>query len=315
MAPKIALIDKTHPILIERLSKLGYECIPAHEPSLEAIWPRLPDYEGIIIRSRFTLDKAFLEQCSKLKFIARMGIGLEHIDLDFAAEKGIRVFNSPEGSRDSVGEHTVGLILGLLHRLQRSNLQIRRGIWDRKTNKGLELRHRTVGIIGFGNTGSAVAQRLQCFGCKILAYDKYKKGFAKDHVQEVSLERLQAAADIVTIHIPYDQHNHYFVNTDMIDGFQKPIFLINTARGLVLNTADLVRALQNGKVLGAALDVLEYEEQAFNVLELESLPAPFQYLRESEDVILTPHIAGISAEVMEAHARVLGEKVGAWKSE
>jgi len=312
MARKIALIDKTHPLLVKKLTELGYSCEEAHEESLKALWPQLPEYEGIIIRSRFTLDKAFLEQCRDLKFIARMGIGLEHVDLEYAAERGIKVFNSPEGSRDSVGEHTVGMILGLLHRLQRANLQVRRGVWDRKTNKGLELRHRTVGIIGYGNTGSAVAQRLQCFGCRILAYDRYKSGFGNEKVQEVSLRTLQAEADIVTVHIPYDEHNHYFINAALLNAFQKPIFLINTSRGRVLNTAELVAALKSGQVLGAALDVVEYEEQAFNELDIESLPAPFQYLRQSEEVILTPHTAGISAEVMEAHARVIGEKVGAW---
>ena len=309
MALKVALIDKTHPVLIEKLTALGYQCEDVHQLPDEVIESQLPTYTGLIIRSRYTLDQAFIDRCTHLKFIARMGIGLEHVDVDYAEQKGIRVLNSPEGSRDTVAEHTLGLMLGLLHYLQHSNLQIREGIWDRKANRGHELRHRTVGIIGYGNIGSAVAERLKVFGCRVIAYDKYKSGFGNVYVEEVSLAYLQQYADVVTVHIPYEEANHHFVNRDFLEAFQNPIFLINTARGLVLNTEELVEALQSGQVRAAALDVLEYEEQAFNQLELELLPAAFQYLRQSSNVILTPHTAGLSLEVMEAHGKVLGEKI------
>lgn len=311
MALKVALIDKTHPVLIDKLTALGYQCEDVHQLPDEEVKLQLSTYTGLIIRSRFTLDKAFIDRCTNLMFIARMGIGLEHVDLDYAAQKGIKVLNSPEGSRDTVAEHTLGLMLGLLHHLQHSNLQIREGIWDRKANRGHELRHRTVGIIGYGNIGSAVAERLKVFGCRILAYDKYKSGFGNDYVEEVSLAYLQQHADVVTVHIPYETDNHHFINQNFLSPFKKPVFLINTARGLVLNTAELVEALQSGQVRAAALDVIEYEEQAFNQLDLESLPEDFQYLRQSPNVILTPHTAGLSLEVMEAHGRVLGEKIGA----
>jgi D-3-phosphoglycerate dehydrogenase len=245
MALTVALIDKTPSVLVEKLTALGYQCDDVHQLPFEEIATRLSEYTGIIMRSRFTLDKAFIDRCTHLKFVARMGIGLEHVDVDYAEQKGIRVLNSPEGSRDTVAEHTLGLILGLLHYLQQANLQIREGIWDRKTNQGHELRHRTVGIIGYGNIGSAVADRLKVFGCKIMAYDKYKSGFGHEDVEEVSLAYLQQHADVVTVHIPYEADNHHFVNRDFLAAFQNPIFLINTARGLVLNTADLVDALKS----------------------------------------------------------------------
>lgn len=308
---KIILIDPAHPYLVERLTLLGYEIDDHHDTPLDELWPLLGDYFGMVIRSRFTLDEEFLNRCAGLKFIARMGIGLEHIDVKYAKERGILVLNSPEGSRDTVAEHTMGFILGLLNHIERASLQVRNGQWIREGNKSYELRHRTVGIIGYGNIGSAVAQRLSSFGCRVIAYDKFKTNFGGVLAEEVSLETVFREADVVTLHIPYEDYNHYFVNRQFLNSFRKPIFLINTSRGLVLDTAALVEALQSGQVLGAALDVIEYEEQSFNKLEVENLPAPFQYLRRAENVILTPHTAGLSHEVMGAHARVLVEKIEA----
>lgn len=308
---KVILIDTAHPYLVERLVQLGYETEDHHDTPLDELQPLLGNYFGMVIRSRFTLDAEFLGRCAQLKFIARMGIGLEHIDLPCARSKGILVFNSPEGSRDTVAEHTIGLILGLLHHIQRASLQVRQGQWAREGNKSYELRRRTVGIIGFGNIGSAVAQRLSSFGCRVAAYDKFKTNYAGALAEEVSLETLFREADIATLHIPYEDYNHYFVNRRFLESFRKPIFLINTSRGPVLETAALAEALQSGKVLGAALDVVEYEEQSFSALDVESLPEPFQYLRQADNVVLTPHIAGLSHEVMGAHARVLAEKIEA----
>ncbi|MCB9287752.1 MAG: NAD(P)-binding domain-containing protein [Lewinellaceae bacterium] len=308
---KVILIDPAHPYLIEHLVQLGYEVEDHHNTPVDELQPLLGGYFGMVIRSRFTLDEEFLNRCTGLKFIARMGIGLEHIDVQYARGKGILVLNSPEGSRDTVAEHTMGFILGLLNHIQRANLQIREGKWIREGNKSYELRHRTVGIIGYGNIGSAVAQRLSSFGCRVIAYDKFKANFGGVLAEEVSLETIFREADVVTLHIPYEDYNHYFVNRRFLNSFRKPIFLVNTARGLVLETAALAEALQSGKVLGAGLDVIEYEEQSFNKLEVESLPEPFQYLRRAENVILTPHIAGLSHEVMGAHARVLVEKIEA----
>ena len=308
---KVLLVDKTHPYLVEYLGKLGYTIEDHHQTPLDELQPLLGEYSGMVIRSRFVLDKGFFDRCTNLKFVARMGIGLEHIDVAYAESKGIVVFNSPEGSRDTVAEHTMALMLGLLHHIQRSGWQVRQGIWQREGNKSYELRHRTVGIIGFGNIGSAVAQRLSNFGCRVMAYDKFKTNFGGALAEEVPLEALFKEADVVSLHIPYEDYNHYFVNSSFLGSFQKPIFLINTSRGLVLETSALARALQEGKVLGAALDVIEYEEQSFASLELSALPTDFQYLRQSENVTLTPHIAGMSQEVMGAHARVLAEKIQA----
>ena len=305
----IICLDKPHPLLPEQLQEQGFEVKAAYTESFEALKTDLSQAVGLVLRSRFTLDQPFLEACPNLKFIARMGIGLEHVDIDYAQGKGIAVLNSPEGSRDTVAEQVMGMMLGLLNHIQKAHREIQQGVWDRKSNRSFELRHRTVGIIGYGNIGSAVAQRLTGFGCRVIAYDKYKGGFGNPTAEEVSLAELQAQADIVTIHIPYDAPNHYFINEALLKGFQKPIYLLNTARGLVLDTEALVRQLQSGQVIGAALDVLEYEEQAFNVLELETLPEPFQYLRKASNVILTPHTAGLSHEVMEAHAKVLVKKI------
>ncbi len=309
MPASVILIDPPHPHLPARLEAAGYTVLEHTATPLPGLWAELQEAEGLVLRSRFTIDRDFLERCPKLRFIARMGIGLEHIDVDCAEQRGIAVLNSPEGSRDTVAEQAVGMMLGLLNHIAKADREIRRGRWDRKGNRSFELHRRTVGIIGYGNTGSAVAQRLSGFGCRVLAYDKYKTGYGDGRAEEASLAALQAEADIVTVHIPYSEANHYFINEALITGFAKPIYLLNTARGLVLDTAALVRQMEAGQVLGAALDVLEYEEQAFNTLELEELPAPFQYLRQSDRVILTPHTAGLSHEVMEAHARVLARKI------
>lgn len=306
----ILLLDPPHPSLPEALRQLGLVPVPAYEASAEALRPALAECEGLVLRSRFTLDRALLDHCQNLRFIARMGIGLEHIDLAYAAERGVTVLNSPEGSRDTVAEQTLGMMLSLLNHINKAHREIQQGIWDRKSNESYELHRRTVGIIGYGNIGTAVAQRLRGFGCRVLAYDKYKSGFGSDLAEEASLEEVQAAADVVSVHIPYLDSNYHFINEAFIQAFRKPIFLINTARGLVLDTDALARQLKAGKVLGAALDVLEYEEQAFNTLHLDGLPEPFQYLRQSDRAILTPHTAGLSKEVMEAHSRVLAEKIG-----
>ena len=306
---QVIFIDKPHPYLVERLGQLGYAIIDCHQLPLDEIYPLLGECFGLVIRSRFTLDQAFLSRGRQLKFIARMGIGLEHIDVAYAASQGIQVFNSPEGSRDTVAEHTLGFMLSLLNHIQRASQQVRQGQWVREGNKGCELRHRTVGIIGFGNTGSAVAQRLSSFGCQVIAHDKFKTNYAGGLAEEVDLKTIFQEADVVSLHIPYEDYNHHFVNRGFLASFRKPIFLINTSRGLVLKTEDLVEALKSGQVLGAGLDVIEYEEQSFSTLDIAQLPEPFQYLRQAENVILTPHIAGLSHEVMGAHARVLAEKI------
>lgn len=306
---KILLIDQPHPFLEQRLTELNFECIPFYQNSKEEIFAVLPECFGVVIRSRFQVDRAFLDRGCQLAFVAREGVGLEHIDTEYAELKGIKVLYSPEGSRDTVAEHALGLLLMLMNKLSVADCQIRNGQWLREANRGIEIKGKTVGIIGYGNMGSALAQRLKGFEARVIAYDKFKFGYADAHAEEVNLQTLFEESDIVSLHIPYSTDNHYFVDGDFLSRFQKKIFLVNTARGMVLKTSDLVDHLQSGKVLGAALDVLEYEETSFNFLDFESLPEPFQYLIQAENVVLSPHIAGWSVESKFGHARVLVEKI------
>lgn len=309
MREKVMFMDKTHPVLWKSLTTLGYDCRDYSDNNRREIAADLDQFAGLIVRSRIKLDEGLLRKASALRFIGRSGVGVEHIDLQYAAEKKIAVFPSPEGSRDTVGEHTVGLLLCLLNNLSRADRQIRNGQWIREGNRATELKGKTVGIIGYGNMGTAFAQRLQGFEVEVIAYDKFKTDYGNAHARAVDLETLQTQADIVSIHIPYSEENHYFVNDAFLEGFAKPIFLINTARGLVLETGALVRKLSNGKVLGAALDVIEYEEMSFLHLDPNRQPAPFQQLLASDRVLLTPHVAGWSDASERGHALALVEKI------
>jgi D-3-phosphoglycerate dehydrogenase len=307
----LLFLDRAHPYLEARLTELGFACHTDTTSPKEAVAERIGEYLGIVMRSRFDLDKAFLERATSLRFIAREGVGLEHIDTRFAEGKGIRVLTSPEGSRDTVAEHALGLLLALMNNLSRADRQVKSGQWSREPNRAVELMGKTVGIIGYGNMGTALAQRLQGFGVRVLAYDKFKSGHGDQFAEEASMELVFEEADVVSLHIPYSPDNHYFVDAGFLTKFRKNIFLVNTARGLVLNTNDLVASLQSGKVLGAALDVLEYEETSFDKFRLERLPPAFEYLCQADNVVLSPHIAGWSFESKEKHARVLAAKIEA----
>lgn len=310
--PSVLFLNNAHPILRAELELAGLECFEDLESTVEELKNKLGTTFGLVLRSRVSLRRELLDAAPNLRFIAREGIGLEHIDTEYAAAKGIQVFNSPEGSRDTVGEHAIGFLLSLLNHINRADRQVRQYQWNRESNRAVELKGRTVGILGYGNIGRAFARKLQGFECEVIAYDKYQSDYGDAHARAVDLETLFAKTDILSIHIPYEKANHYFINEAFLQAFHKPIFLLNTARGLVLNTADLVAALESGKVLGAALDVLEYEESSFEDLDLRQFPAPFQYLIQNDRVILTPHIAGWSVESKEGHARVLAEKIIAW---
>ncbi len=270
-------------------------------------------YYGVVMKSRFRADKSFFKNATNLRFLARVGVGFEHIDRTYAKKKGIEIILSPEGSRDAVGEHSMGLLLCLLNNLSKGDREIRKGQWLREPNRGVELKGKTVGIIGFGNMGQAMAKRLAGFGVKVMAYDKYKKGFSKKYAIEVSLKTLHKESDIISIHIPYDKANHYFIDKAFLKKFKKPIYVINTARGLVLNTKDLVKAIKKGQVLGAGLDVLEYEEQSFEAFKAANLPKPFQYLIQSDRVVLSPHIAGWTMESKLKHAQTIVQKIALLK--
>ena len=306
---RIIFLDRdAHPFLREALERDGHtvdlHCTCDRAQALAL----LPEYDGLMIRSRFDVDKELLDAGSKLKFVARWGVGTDHIDLDYARQKGIRVFNSPEGSKHTVAEHTVGMLLMLLNHLGRADRQVREGAWIRKENTGHELQYMTVGVIGYGNMGQMTARRLAGFGCRVITHDRFRKDYGDDYAEAVSLEQLQQEADVVTLHI-FLEGNHNYANRAWIEAFAKPFYLINTARGQVVNTADLVAAMQADKVLGAALDVNEYEEQSFVQLRPDELPEPYQYLRRSDRTVLTPHIAGWSYEAEEGHARTLYRKI------
>ena len=306
---KILLLDRPHPILEKTLSENGFECHSDFESDKTEVEKKLPEYEGIVMRSRLTLDEHFIDRAANLKFIAREGVGVEHIPVAYAEAKGIRVITSPEGSRDTVGEHALGMLLMLMNNLSRADREVRSGKWNREPNRAVELMGKTVGIIGYGNMGTAFAKRLSGFGVRSLAYDKFKKNYGDEHAEEATMERLWEEAEVISLHIPYLPENEHFVDDVFLQKFKHDIFLVNTARGLVLNTFDLVEHLKTGHVKGAALDVLEYEEQSFDRFRPDLLPAPFQYLKNAPNVVLSPHIAGWSFESKKKHGEVLAGKI------
>lgn len=306
---KIIFVDKAaHPFLGEALIKAGHEWADHSATSREEILDILPQFDGLMVRSRLQIDRELLDAHPKLDFVARWGVGTEHIDLDHAKQLGVKVYNSPEGSRHTVAEHTVGMALMLLNHLGRADRQIRNGEWVRRANTGTELGHLTVGLIGYGNMGKETARRLSGFGCKVITHDKYLKNYGDDYATEVSLEELQASADVVSLHL-FLEGNHHYVNENWIAAFAKPFYLVNTARGKAVDTVALVAGLRSGKVLGAALDVIEYEDQSFTTFEIVDQPKPFQQLIDMDQVILTPHIAGWSFAAEEGHARTLFAKI------
>ena len=305
--PNILFIDSVHPILEERLIQMGFVCDHDYTSSKTSIEERLSNYVGIVIRSRFTIDKTFLDNAENLKFIARSGAGLENIDVVYATQKNISVFNSPEGNKDAVGEHAIGMLLMLFNQLKQGDAQVRQGIWDREANRGIELSGKTVGILGYGNMGEALAKKLIGFDCKVIAYDKYKKDFSDLFVNEVSLNELFEQTDILSIHLPLSEETKHYVNTAFLNNFKKKIYLINTARGNNVKTDDLIQALQSGKVLGACLDVLEFESKSFELEQTHH--KAFNYLKNAENVILSPHVAGWTVESYKKLSTFLADKI------
>lgn len=302
---KILFADTVHPFLQEELAKRNHICETAYTKTKAEILQIIHEFDGIIIRSRFIIDKEFLEKAIKLKFIARAGSGLENIDVKFAESKGIKCLNAPEGNRQAVAEHAVGMLLGLFNHLNRANQQVRQGTWQREENRGVELSGKTVAIIGFGNNGSAFAEVLKGFGVAILVYDKY----LTQYPFQSSMEEIYRKADVLSLHIPLTEETSYLVDENYISRFAKPFYLINTARGKCVKTKDLVWALQCEKILGACLDVLEYEKTSFEGLSLERLSVDLQYLFQSENVILSPHIAGWSVESHQKISAKLLQKI------
>lgn len=306
----ILITDDTHPILVQRLREAGYEVVVNTEIDCEeALAQEIERYDAIVVRSKIEIGEALISRARNLKCIGRVGAGMETIDVEAAKRHGVECVNSPEGNRVAVGEHAVGLLLALLNNIARADAEIRKGLWQREENRGKELGCRTVGIIGFGNMGGEFARCLRGFGCRIMAYDKYKKGYAPDYVEEVDLEQMQREADVVSLHVPITKETKHMVDAMFLKSFAKPIMLINTSRGGVVDTVALVDAMKRGSVAGAALDVLEYEKMAADSLDFNHLPEAYRYLIESKDVVLTPHVAGWTVESKYKLAAVLAEKI------
>ena len=305
---KILFIDSVHPLIREELSTMGFECDFFPEHGRREFLLLAGKYTGIIIRSKISLDKEFLDSATNLKFIGRVGAGMENIDVEYAESRGIRCLNSPEGNRDAVGEHTLGMLLSLMNHLTRADRQVRRGIWIREENRGAEIKGKTVGIIGYGNMGSAFAQRLKGFEANVISYDKYKQNYSDGNTRETSLENIFEQSDILSLHVPLTEETTSMVDDSFLKRFRKNIWLINTAKGKIIRTTDLVKNLVSGKVTGVALDVLEYEDSSFETIS-GNLPPELSYLMTSDQVILTPHIAGWTHESNVKLATVLVEKI------
>ena len=310
---KILAIDSNHECLNNGLREAGFIVDEDYTSPKEIIEQKINEYDGMIVRSRFPIDKDFLAKATNLKFIGRVGAGLENIDEEFAAENNIVLFNSPEGNRDSVGEHAIGMLLMLMHHLRRADNEVRNGIWKREENRGDELKGKTVGIIGYGNMGNAFARRLQGFEVNVICYDILpNKG--NDFAKQVSLEEFFEQVDVVSLHTPQTPETMQMINEEFISNFKKPFYFVNTARGKSVVTKDLVEAIKTGKILGAALDVLEFEKSSFEKLVASELPEEFQYLIQADNVVLAPHIAGWTHQSKVKLAKFIRDKIIDWKN-
>lgn len=329
---KILHLDTNHPLLLKQLNELGFQNDEDYTSSKSEIEAKIHAYDGIIIRSRFTIDKPFLDAATNLKFIGRVGAGLENIDCDYAESKTVFLISAPEGNRNAVGEHTLGMLLSLFNKLNKADKEVREGKWLREDNRGIELDGKTVGIIGYGNMGKAFAKKLRGFDVTVLCYD-IQDNVGDENAKQVTLAELQKQSEVVSLHTPQTTLTTNMVNTEFINAFTKPFWFVNTARGKSVVTDDLVSALKSGKVLGAGLDVLEYEKASFENLfkisnvsssdversqlgldftqpdKQNNLPEAFKYLIEAENVILTPHVAGWTVESHKKLAQTIVDKI------
>lgn len=306
---KVLHVDSNHSLLLNQLEKLGFENIEDYTSSKSEITSKIKEYSGLIIRSRFTIDKEFLNQATNLKFIGRVGAGLENIDCEYAHKKGISLISAPEGNRNAVGEHALGMLLSLFNKLNKADKEVRLGKWLRENNRGIELDGKTVGLIGYGNMGKAFAKKLKGFDVEVICYD-IKPNVGDENCHQVSLKELQKKVDVLSLHTPQTELTINMIDDNFINQFSKPFWLINTARGKSVITKDLVSALKTGKILGAGLDVLEYEKSSFeNLFTDNKLPKAFEYLITSQNVILSPHIAGWTVESKEKLAQTIVNKI------
>ena len=304
---KVLFVDTVHPYLWEELQKEGYSCIEGYDLSENAIIEQHNDIYGLVIRSRISINANYLSHFNKLTFIARAGSGMENIDVKYAHSKNIHAINAAEGNKQAVAEHALGMILSLFNNLNKADSEVRKSIWQREENRGIELNGKTVGIIGYGNNGSALAKILSGFDTKVLAYDKYKTNYTPKYAIESDMQTIFEQADILSLHIPLTEETQYIVKDSFLKQFHKPIYLINTSRGSCLDTKSLVANLNSGKVLGACLDVLEYEKTSFENLSEQT--KELKQLLESDRVILSPHIAGWTEESQLKIAQILFQKI------
>ena len=306
---KVLHLDTNHPLLLEQLAALGFENTEEYKAGKKEVEKIIHLFDGIIIRSRFKIDREFLDKATRLKFIGRVGAGLENIDVAYANKKGVFLAAAPEGNKNAVGEHALGMLLSLFNNLNKADREVRQGIWDREGNRGLELEGKTVGIIGYGNTGKAFAKKLSGFDVEVLCCD-ILPDIGDEFAQQVPLKELQHKVDVLSLHIPQTPLTLGMVNKEFIEAFSRPFWLLNTARGKCVVTHDLVAALKSGKIKGAGLDVLEYEKISFeDLFEEEKMPAEFKYLINSDRVLLSPHIAGWTEESKVKLAQTIVNKI------
>lgn len=304
-------VDENHPLLWEGFEKLGHNNVQAYHTPIASLWETLDQFEGVIIRSRFPIDAAFLDQAKNLKFIGRVGAGLENIDLNYALQKGIALFAAPEGNQNAVGEHTLGMLLSLLNKLRLGHQSIQKGEWLRENHRGWELAGKTVGIIGYGNMGKSFAQKLSGMNVAVLCHDRLpNKG--DQWAKQVPLEVLYQNAQVISVHTDQNPSTQPLIDTSFIKAMRHSFWLLNTARGSAVDTEALVKGLQSGEILGAGLDVLEYESRSFHsIYHQESLPKALQYLIASDNVMLSPHVGGWTVE---SHARLASTILNKFKN-
>lgn len=306
-------VDVNHPLILEQFNDLGFKNDEEYTATKAEIEEKIQEYDGLIIRSRFAIDESFFRKATKLKFIGRLGAGLENIDTHFAKEQGIFLAAAPEGNRNAVGEHTLGMLLSLFNKLNKADREVRNGTWDREGNRGIELDGKTVGIIGYGNMGKAFAKKLRGFDVEVICYD-IQGGVEDENARQVGIMELHQRTEILSLHVPQTEATIGMINTEFMEKFHHPFWILNTARGKCIRTEDLVTSLHSGKILGAGLDVLEYEKSSFEDMFKTAegntqMPSAFQELLKMDNVLLSPHVAGWTVESKEKLAQTIVDKI------